>query len=309
MRHPIRGAKRRYGEWRAPTNAHVVSHRKFVRLAYNLILGREPDQTGLDHYVDKLRAHETTRAAVAEEMRTGMELRFQRPMSDALTSLHHSRCDWVRSLPRARRILDLGGADQGDPNGALVGLGYPYFFEELVVVDLPHEDRHDLYAKSPRLDRFESPRGPIEYRYHSMTDFSAFEAESFDLVFSGQTIEHVHEHEADDVLAGALKVLEPGGYLCLDTPNGPACRRQQPELINPDHKIEYSHAQLSEKLRRAGFEILEARGLNHLGWILDGDWSYAELARNTGVFWEIEECYTLAYICRKPRSRSDRATP
>ena len=207
----------------------------------------------------------------------------------------------MRSLPRARRILDLGGADQGHPSGALVGLGYPYFFERLVVVDLPHEERHDLYAASPRMDRFESPRGPVEYRYHSMTDFSGFDADSFDLVFSGQTIEHVHEHEADEVFAGAVKVLEPGGYFCLDTPNGPACRRQQPELINPDHKIEYSHAQLSEKLERAGFEILEARGLNHLGWILEGEWNYAELARNTGVYWEIEECYMLAYVCRKPR--------
>ncbi|MFN8037553.1 MAG: DUF4214 domain-containing protein [Acidimicrobiia bacterium] len=300
MRHPIDGARRRVREWRSPEHAHVLSNRRFVRLAYNVILGREPDPAGLEHYVRALRSHELTRGDVAEEMRRGMELRFQRPMADALTSLHHSRCDWVRSLPRARRILDLGGADQGDPRGALLGLGYPYRFERLVIVDLPHEDRHELYAGSPRLERFESPQGPIEYRYHSMTDFSGFEPGEFDLVFSGQTIEHVREDEADGVLAGAFEVLEPGGYLCLDTPNGPACRRQQAEFVNPDHKVEYGHAELSAKLRGAGFEILEARGLNHLGWILEGDWNYAELARNTGVYWEIEECYVLAYVCRKP---------
>ena len=31
-----------------------------------------------------------------------------------------------------------------------------------------------------------------------------------------------------------------------------------------------------------------------------GRFSFEELAGNTGVFHEIEDCYLLAYVCRKP---------
>ena len=60
-------------------------------------------------------------------------------------SLHASRCEFIMGLPPARRIIDLGGGHTSDPRGALVVLGYPYDFEELVVVDLPPDDRHPLY--------------------------------------------------------------------------------------------------------------------------------------------------------------------
>ena len=43
------------------------------------------------------------------------------------------------------------------------------------------------------------------------------------------------------------------------------CRLQQDEFIDPDHDHEYTHAEMVDKLRRAGFEILEAKGLNHAG--------------------------------------------
>ena len=67
------------------------------------------------------------------------------PMTEFGPSLHYGRGVFIRSLPRARRILDIGGVALGVPYGALVLMGYPYTFEEIVIVDLPSEDRHELY--------------------------------------------------------------------------------------------------------------------------------------------------------------------
>ena len=60
-------------------------------------------------------------------------------------------------------------------------------------------------------------------------------------------------------------IRDRGGYLALDTPNAAVCRLQQPGFIDPDHDYEYTHAEMADKLRASGFEILEAKGLNHAG--------------------------------------------
>ncbi len=39
-------------------------------------------------------------------------------------------------------------------------MGYPYSFDELVVVDLPSEDRHAIYQDDARPTSAETPNGP-----------------------------------------------------------------------------------------------------------------------------------------------------
>jgi predicted SAM-dependent methyltransferase len=120
-------------------------------------------------------------------------------------------------------------------------------------------------------------------------------------VYSGQSIEHVVEAEADHVLAEIHRVLAPGGYLGLDTPNARACRAQQDEFIDPDHKVEYTHAEMVAKLEAAGLLIREAKGLNYLGraFATDG-FSIEATAANAGIYAAPEDCYLLAYVCQKP---------
>lgn len=221
--------------------------------------------------------------------------------SDLSSSLHFSRSVFVRSLPRARRILDLGGTALGSSQGAMVLMGYPYPFEELVVVDLPQDDRNELYKEDAERHVVETGLGPVHYHYHSMTDLSSYPDGSFDLVYSGQSIEHVPVSDADKVLAEVARVLRPGGYLGLDTPNARVCRLQQAEYIDPDHDYEYSHGEMVDKLHGAGFEILEAKGLNHAGRSLAaGEFSVSEVATQRGLFADIESCYLLGYVCRTP---------
>jgi malate/lactate dehydrogenase len=97
------------------------------------------------------------------------------------------------------------------------------------------------------------------------------------------------------------RVLKPGGHLALDTPNARVTRLQQADFIDPDHEHEYSHAEMIEKLERAGFEVVEAKGLNYAGPSLAaGHFDVDAIASARGLFSLIEDCYLLAYVCRVP---------
>ena len=269
-----------------------------VGLAYDVLLGREPDPHGLADFGGRLARGELDRTGLLDAIRGSGEFQA-RGFRDLGPSLHASRCRFVRSLPPARRILDLGGTALGHPAGALVSMGYPYGFEELVLVDLPVGDRHPIYAVAGPDGVVATERGPVRYAFHSMTDLSPYDDASFDLVYSGQTIEHVGEADGDLVLKQVRRVLRPGGWFAVDTPNGRACRLQQDEPIDPDHEVEYTRAQLEAKLAAAGLTVVAAYGLNHLGAsFAAGRFSVEDAAGNPGMFAAVDDCYLLAYLCR-----------
>jgi len=214
-----------------------LAPRDAVRMAYNVLLRRDPDPVAWDHLADAVGDGALSIPGMVDAIRSSNE--YRTVPYEALSlhgslhgSLHASRCEFITGLPPARRIIDLGGGHTTDARGALVVLGYPYRFEELVVVDLPPDERHPLY----RSDRFESnrtDRGVVRYEYRSMDDLSFASDASVDLVYSGQSIEHVEVDDADTVLAESFRVLRPGGHLAIDTPNGSVCRLQQEAFIDP----------------------------------------------------------------------------
>ena len=134
-----------------------------------------------------------------------------------------------------------------------------------------------------------------------MTDLSSYPPASFDMVYSGESIEHITRAEAEQVLAEAHRVLKPGGVLALDTPNANLTRLQQDAFIDPDHKYEYRHAEMAAMLRGNGFVIERAMGINYGGdSVARGVFDPTELATKRGLFDDIENCYLLAYVCRRP---------
>lgn len=272
--------------------------RSALRIAYHVLLGREPDDHGRADLGGRLARGELDRTGLVETVRASGEFQA-RGFRDLGPSLHASRCQFVRTLPPARRILDLGGTALGHPSGAFVTMGYPYDFEELVLVDLPPDDRHPIYAVAGPDGVVVTERGPVRYAYHSMTDLSGYEDASFDLVYSGQTIEHVTEADGDLVLKEVHRVLRPGGWFAVDTPNGRACRLQQEAFVDPDHEVEYTREQLEAKLAAAGFTVAAAYGLNHLGAsFAAGRFSVEDAAGHPGLYAAVDDCYLLAYLCR-----------
>jgi SAM-dependent methyltransferase len=275
--------------------------RQFLRGFFHLLFGREPVLADDDWYVQQLESGALSPRQLVEWLINSAEWAHGTPMTEFGPSLHYGRGIFIRSLPRARRILDIGGAALGDPSGALMLMGYPYPFDELVIVDLPSEERHSLYQDDSRPSFAETPQGLVTYRYHSMIDLSSYQSETFDLVYSGQSIEHVTRREAESVLSQVRRVLKPGGFLAIDTPNSRLTRLQQDTFIDPDHKYEYSHEEMAAMLRGHGFVIEQALGINYGGEsVARGVFDPEEVATRRGCFHEISDCYLLSYICRRP---------
>jgi SAM-dependent methyltransferase len=282
-----------------------LPRRQLLRGLFHLLFGREPVLADDDFYVSALEAGTMSSRQLVEWLIHSAEWSHVAPMSELGPSLHYGRGVFVRSLPRASRILDIGGASLGDPTGALVHLGYPYRFDELVIIDLPSEERHPLYQEDARLSSIDTDKGRVRYRYHSMTDLDGLASSSFDLVYSGESIEHITRREAERVFAQVRRVLRPGGAFVLDTPNARLTRLQQPDaFIDPDHKYEYVHSELVAMFRGHGFSVERAHGINYGGGSIErGLYSEGDIATHRGLFDAIEDCYLLAYVCR--RSRSD----
>jgi SAM-dependent methyltransferase len=272
-------------------------------VTYQVMLHRSPDPVGFQDFVHQVETGQLTRQEMADAIRGSEEFQIRVRFTGRTfgPSIHAGRCAFIRSLPPAGRIVDLGGTHLHQDVGALVGLGYPYRFQELVIVDLPGDERHPLYRSGVAPREVRSPLGPVRYRYHSMTDLSGFADLSVDLVYSGQSIEHVTVDEGAVVLKEVFRVLRPGGYLALDTPNARVTRLQQAEFIDPDHKVEYTSEELTAKLEAAGFDVLEVKGLNYAGRSLaTGRFDPDEVAGNSGLFAAARDCYILCYLCRKP---------
>jgi SAM-dependent methyltransferase len=286
------------GQWRALAGKSAP---EVLDLVYELVLAREPDPTGSQSYLDGIRNGTITPQEVTGWAIASGEWWSVTRFNGLGQSLHLSRMMFVRSLPSARRILDLGGTALGNATGALVLMGYPYAFEDLVVIDLPSDERNELYQEAAAHEVTQTALGPVRYRYHSMVDLSDYPDDSVDLVYSGQSIEHVPPDVADTVLSEVHRVLRPGGYLGLDTPNARVTRLQQAEFIDPDHEHEYTDAEMRAKLTAAGFEVAGAWGLNYAGPSLaEGRFDADQVATARGLFHQIEDCYLLAYLCRVP---------
>jgi len=276
----------------------------FLRAAYLAFLKREPDEDSLQYYLEALERKSLDRRGVLISIVQSPEFRqFYGPPINPLDAEHRSRMMLVQQcLPPAEVIVDLGGAAENSREGALLIMGYSHRPREIIIVDLPPTQRI-WQANAEPFQSFVTTDGTsVRYLYRSMTDLAPIRDESVDLVWSGESIEHVTEAEADLVCQEAYRVLKPDGYFCLDTPNAALTRLQSPDaFIHPGHKKEYYVHELRMKLERWGFQIVEAKGICPMAQSLQrGVFDIGEIVSNIGLSDKPEESYMFFLKATKP---------
>ncbi len=260
-----------------------LGYEEFIRVLFQLLLEREPDETGLEYYAGKLRSGEKPRFVVEsicnseeyiERYIPTLVNRWEGETNERIIGilrnaeiphlLHEVRQEMVRTLlPPAKRILDLGGASSSDPRGALLTHGYPHEPGEICIVDLPPDERmFPVKEFENAKTEYRFGKTDVRYYYHSMTDLSGFEDESFDMVWSGESVEHITREELIEMCADIRRILKPGGYFCFDTPNRAVTRLHTGEAyIHPEHKHEYTFSEMEKILKEAGYKIEKTHGL------------------------------------------------
>lgn len=227
--------------------------------------------------------------------REGLDILSARAIELHLFYMHNARLKMARHLlPPAGVILDLGGA-----NAPLHEMGYPHAFTKLTLIDLPIEDRHQDFQVTLR-----DAGGKVVLRYEDMTDLKGIDSGSVDLVWSGQSIEHVSPEAGERMCREAFRVLKTGGHFCLDTPNRLITELHVATVgggfIHPDHKIEYTPAQLRQVLLDAGFAVDQEWGLCEMPLTArNRSFTYDDFIVGGSISRNIEDCYVQFFHCVK----------
>jgi ubiquinone/menaquinone biosynthesis C-methylase UbiE len=290
---------------------HVLSDRDTTAALYRTILGREPEAAGLDHWSGRtvpevIRGLQSSREFLTRQMASGQltDRAFQDAQVDVFPWLahHHARCELIQTrLPGGQRVLDLGGGHSVDPRGSLLTHGYPYRPAELHIVDLPPAIRMD--SSGEKSSSLKWGGTAIQFHYRSMADLDEFEDGYFDLVWSGESIEHVTESDAHRVFDGVTRVLKPGGMFCLDTPNRRLTALQvgAENFIHPEHKKEYLFEEFVQLFGSHGLSLSEQCGIVHMPRSADsGVFDLGEYKQNRSLNEDPSRSYMFYLAYRKP---------
>jgi len=294
-----------------------VNYEQVVIRAYKEILGREPDPIGLKGWIDALTnglsesgfyaklAHSDEGALVSfrrfserhghDPERASRKLLYQ---LSPILALHHARLELIRHhLPPGNVILDLGGAHPTDPRGTLLAFGYPHKPRKLYIVDLPPDIRFGggVQVVGSHVQGVTT----VTQVYGRMTELNFAEDSEVDLVISGQSIEHVTTEEAHAVFHEVARVLKPGGFFCLDTPNRRLTEIQAGpgRMLHPEHKKEYLPHEFLEEFSGHPFRPLAVKGVCHMPrTVATGRFDLTEWEENLGVNEYPDESYVF-FIC------------
>ena len=286
------------------------SNKTFVQNVYQYFLGKPDCNTGIDFFLDQLESGQATRKSLLFSflmLPASLEQRFFK--AQGLHSHHQARLELVQKLlPAAGHILDLGGASDNNPSGSLLGMGYPHQPKQIDIIDLPDEARLIKSSSTHGMTFYKTPQGTeIHYHYTSMTNLSAFPDETFDLVWSGQSIEHITPTEAAIVMEQVYRVLKPGAFFCLDTPNRSLTLLQVRQgFVHPEHKIEYVPLELAKQLAEAGFVVVDQKAVSPMPISYQTErFNRLEFIDSTSLGDNPEEGYSFYLQCQKPLGQGE----
>ena len=166
------------------------------------------------------------------------------PTHDFSEMLHALRGRMMKAMPPGGQTILSGGCAGG---------WYFRWFAE----NYPTVTRHiGIEAYSPKPD--DLPEN-VEWHADTLGHMNSVKSEEIDLVFSGQTMEHIWPYDITNFLLETHRVLKPGGWVVLDSPNR---RFTHPNhWVHPEHTVEYTVDEIVDLMSIAGFDNIRVKGI------------------------------------------------
>lgn len=176
-----------------------------------------------------------------QEAATGVETAVPSPLFH--NALHELRTyELRRSRGHYERVVSVGAS----------GRWYFDWFESAVGPVQEHVGVEAFEPEPDDLPPYATWVATTADRFDGLAD------ESTDIVFAGQTTEHLWADELSGFLVQARRVIRSGGQLILDSPNRLVTEHLQ--WSHGGHSVELSGAEISELVTLAGFEVVSLRG-------------------------------------------------
>jgi SAM-dependent methyltransferase len=175
----------------------------------------------------------------------GVEMPFV--FSDYLAALHEARTVCLGDMPPgARTVLS-------------VGAGGGWYFDWFARAYGDVERHIAVEAFFPRPDELPENVEWLAADLAGPDGVASVDSDSVDLVFSGQNIEHLWPEQVVALLAESNRVLRPGGWLVVDSPNRNLTEAYRWTM--EEHTVELAPGEASRLLELAGFEVVTMKGL------------------------------------------------
>ncbi|HMS27052.1 MAG TPA: methyltransferase domain-containing protein [Burkholderiaceae bacterium] len=261
--------RRLYALLKACVNANKndkLSPIEQTQIMYRMVFNRSIDDFGMQVIQARIQAGTFSKLGLLLRMLKSPEFRQPYRRIKPIQRLHTARSEWVKQLPPANRVLDIGGSSPTVPEGALIELGYPHKPKELIIFDKPPEQQ---YWGAPNYSQGEKrvfSWGTVQYMHGYAEDIFGNQdlaTQSFDMIFMGQMVEHIHVDKLPALLNWIHEHLNPGGHFYCDTPNRLITKYETGEdsYIDPDHKKEYTPTELITIFNQAGFLEVTSKGI------------------------------------------------
>lgn len=241
-----------------------ISEEDYVKLAYLVFLQRKIDDLGLSYWRQKISSKTFTHKELLDSLWNSPEfiMHYKVPFSDML---HQGRQAWCSSLEKFDYILDIGGSSPNIAMGAFIELGYQHRPKEITIFDLPENKQYWGKPKFSQDKDYHFEWGTLKYVHGYVEDIYEHEElndKKFDLVFMGQTIEHIQPDKLATVFKWIREHLKEGGKFIFDTPNRGLTKIQLPDkYIDEDHKYEYTPDEMEALLQENLFKVVKKTGI------------------------------------------------